>query len=375
MKLLTKKTLTILSLCAVILVLLVQGSSANAATTTTAKDRAIDFIKNVIQPDLSKYTVTLASDIVGQTPIQPSTTLESVKYHLDSNGNGVDIICEFQNNALTGAELTTSGSTAVLSTDPSANLNDKVRSVLEGYQTYTGENLQDMTSTLTNVDITQNITKIAGNIKLTTENSPLMTSISLKYSFNGTDYTGVDFVFKDGQFYAFKDDRSLWTIGNTNVNLNMSQAIDIAKQYVQNYSYTLDNGLTVNGFNVTNIQAGLNTYPKDNSTTIYPYWSVQLNLGKLYPGNVWQLSVGIWADSGTVFFCQPIGFGGSLPTPDQTSTESTVTSTPIDQSAQQPQQTQVQGHAGIPQIDLGIIVVVLATIAALGTIIVKKRSK
>jgi hypothetical protein len=95
----------------------------------------------------------------------------------------------------------------------------------------------------------------------------------------------------------------------------------------------------------------------------------------LYPGNVWQLSVGIWADSGTVFFCQPIGFGGSLPTPDQTSTESTVTSTPIDQSAQQPQQTQVQGHAGIPLIDLGIIVVVLATIAALGTIIVKKRSK
>jgi hypothetical protein len=34
----------------------------------------------------------------------------------------------------------------------------------------------------------------------------------------------------------------------------------------------------------------------------------------------------------------------------------------------------VQGHAGIPLIDLGIIVVVLATIAALGTIIVKKRS-
>jgi len=63
----------------------------------------------------------------------------------------------------------------------------------------------------------------------------------------------------------------------------MSQAIDIAKQYVQNYSYTLDNGLTVNGFNVTNIQAGLNTYPKDNSTTIYPYWSVQLNLGKFVP--------------------------------------------------------------------------------------------
>jgi len=88
MKLLTKKTLTILSLCAVILVLLVQGSSANAATTTTAKDRAIDFIKNVIQPDLSKYTVTLASDIVGQNPNSTLNNTRKRQIPSDPMGTG-----------------------------------------------------------------------------------------------------------------------------------------------------------------------------------------------------------------------------------------------------------------------------------------------
>jgi hypothetical protein len=136
----------------------------------------------------------------------------------------------------------------------------------------------------------------------------------------------------------------------------MPQAIDIAKQYVQNYSYTLDNGLTVKGFNVTSIQAGLNTNPRENSTTIYPYWSVQLNLDKVYPGNVWQLSVGIWADSGTVFLCQPIGFGGSPP-------------------AATPEQTQSQPQSLISPIDLSIVAGTIATIVAIAVIIVKKRSK
>ncbi len=315
---------------------------------------------------MSKYNVTLVNDIVGQPLIWPPETQESVTYYLDDNGIGPDITCLFINNTLTSAELGVNEafthssqadeSLTLVYSNRSTNLTEETLGLLERYQTYTSENLQDMANTLTNVDATQNVTKIIGDIKLTTLTIPLETDITFKYTFNGTDYTTLGFTFRNGQFYLFWDDRSQWVIGNTDVNINQSQAIDIAQQYVQNYSYTLDDGTVVKGFNVTSIQAGLNTYPRENSTTIYPYWSVQLNLDKVYPGNVWQLSVGIWADSGTVFLCQPIGFGGSPP-------------------AATPEQTQSQPQSLISPIDLSIVAGTIATIVAIAVIIVKKRSK
>jgi hypothetical protein len=357
----TKKALTPLSLFTIFLVLVVQALSAHVATASPVKDKALAFIEDVIQPDMSKYNITLVNDIVGQPLIWPSETQESVKYHLDNNGSGPDIICLFTNNVLTSALLSANGSSTFYS-NLSADLTSRTLATLKGYQTYTGEDLQDMVNAFTNVDVTQNVTKISGNIKLTIQNIPFGTDISFKYTYNGTDYTGISFTFRNGQFYSFMDDRSEWVIGNTDVNINQSQAIDIAEQYVQNYSYTLDNGTVVKGFNVTAIQAALNFYPRNNSTTIYPYWSVQLNLDKLYPGNVWQLSVGIWADSGTVFLCQPIGFGGGSPP--------TATTIPAP-----PQQQQAQRESGITPIDLSIATGAVAAIAIIVAIVIKKRSK
>ena len=54
------------------------------------------------------------------------------------------------------------------------------------------------------------MTKIIGDIKLTTLTIPLETDITFKYTFNGTDYTTLGFTFRNGQFYLFWDDRSQW---------------------------------------------------------------------------------------------------------------------------------------------------------------------
>jgi len=368
MKLSTKKALALLCLLAFTLFLVRQAPLVHSSKVPSAKERALTFIEGVIQPDMSKYNVTLVDDIVGQPLIQTSETQESVTYHLDNNGSGPDIICLFINNVLTSAGLSVNAafvhspsaeeSLTLLYRNPSTNLTDETIGLLERYQTYTIENLSDMIAALANVDATQNVTKTSGDIKLTVQNIPLETTISLKYTFNDTEYTGVSFTFRNGQFYSFMDDRSRWVIGNTDVNIDKSQAIDIAKRYAESYSYTLDNGVAVKGFNVTSIQAATNFYPRDNSTTIYPYWSVQLNLDKVYPGNVWQLSVGIWADSGTVFLCQPIGFGGGG--------SPTGTQTPA--SSQQPQ-------SGIPSVDLVIVAVVAAAVAIISILAIRRQRK
>jgi hypothetical protein len=365
MKLSTKKTLAILSLFAIFTVLLVQVPTAHSevVSTSIAQNKALTFIEDVIQPDMSKYKVTLVNDVVGQAPNQPSETQESVHYYLGgTNGNGLDILCVFTNNILTFAQLTTNGSSTFYSNLSTTNATAEALATLEGYQTYTDENLQDMTNALTSVDATQNLTKTSGDIQLTVQNTPPYVAIYLKSIYNGTVYTGVQFSFQNGQFYTFMDDRSLYTIGNTDVNINETQAVNIAQQYAQNYSYSTSNGTVVQGgFNVTRVNAGLSFYSIDNSTTIEPYWSVQLYLGQFYPGSVYALSFGIWAGSGTLFLAQPIALGGgSLPAAPNASTS---------------QQTQSHGQTGISTLDVAIATGTIVAIALISAIVVKKRSK
>jgi hypothetical protein len=316
---------------------------------------------------MSKYNITLVNDITGQPSNQSPTMQESIDYHLGFNGSGPDILCIFTNNKLTAALLSISPTFAHNETTPAlytslpTGTTNTALSVIEGYQTYTGENLQGMINAFTNVDATQNITKISGNTELTVTNIPSETDISLKYTANGTEYTGISFSLRNGQLYSFVDDRSEWTIGNTDVNINQTQAIALAQQYVKNYSYTTDGGVVAKGFNVTSIQAGLSTYPRDNSTSIFPYWRLQLNLGSVYPGSVYALSIGIWADSGTVFLAQPIGSGegSSLPTSTATSSQS----------------SQYNGQAGISPIDVSAIVAAAAIVIIVSAIVLKKRSR
>ncbi len=367
MKFSTKEALILACIFTILVAFVIGVPTTQAQTASTAPEKALMFINDVIQPDMSKYKITLVSDIVG-TPLNQSTTQEVVDYHLDANGSGPDVLCVFTNNVLTSAQLTPSSAYAnnnassTLTTNILyANLSELALSTLKGYEIYTGENLQTMTNALANVDVTQNSTSVSGDMKLTVENNPPFTDVSLKYTYNGTDYTGVDFGFKDGQFYTFMDDRSLWFIGNTDVNINETQAINIAQQYLQNYSYTLDDGTVVKSFNVTSIQATPNFYPRDNSSTIYPYWSVQLDFNQLYPGNVYAVSIGIWADTGTVFLSQPIGVegGGPAPTP----------------SASTSQPAQSHGQTEISPIDISLATGLVIVIAIVSAILVKTRKK
>jgi len=50
--------------------------------------------------------------------------------------------------------------------------------------------------------------------------------------------------------------------------------------------------------------------------TVYPYWRIELYLDKVYPGNVNRISLAIWADTGEIISCIPLGGGGGPPIPE-----------------------------------------------------------
>jgi hypothetical protein len=283
------------------------------------KDRALSFIQSILPIDISKYSIKLIQHGVNPQSQQGDPTIEIMDYALESNGSRLGASCAFTNNVLTGCILTVYNG-SVFTAQTTRNSIDSARVFLVKYQAFTGDNLTEMINLLSSTDGTGSFTVTSGNVKLTIRNvdignEQVDTIFRWLYTFNGADYTALGVTFRNGAFYALRDDRSLYRIGNVDVNITKEQAICAAINYVQNFSYTGITGsdenptyVQISGFNITaeNITAELSTYPRESST-LYPYWSVQLPLAETYPGNIWALQVSVWADSGEVFLCQPLG--------------------------------------------------------------------
>ncbi len=354
------------------------------SATTTIKENALSFISNVLPLDMTKYNSTLTQ--YGLTP--PSAegypTTELVDYTLEANESKLVASCSFSDKVFTGCLLIVQKG-SILSEKPSDNLIDSARSFLEKYQAYTGDDLIDMINSLSHADATKNMTTTSGNIKLSILSQKVGpetvdTIFRWIYTINGAGYTAIGVTFRNDDFYALRDDRGIYKIGNTDVEITKEQASNLALKYVQTYSYTGITGsdeepeyVEISGFNITNenITAELNTYLRESST-LYPYWSVQLPLTENYPGNVWALLVSVWADSGDVFLCQPLAVGGNLDdqTALTTSDESTSSTSELPIDVSQP-----ESNSSTPETVLLVGLAVAAIGLATVVIIVKKRKK
>jgi hypothetical protein len=196
---------------------------------------------------------------------------------------------------------------------------DAVKGFLERYQAYSKLDSTEMIAMLSNVDPAKNTTITQGTLKLTATHKDLSDTVfgdSVRFrwvqTFNGCDYLAVNLVFRDGVFSSLVDRRQLYSIGDTAVNISKEQAVKIAMEYVESYSYRISDEYVVSDFNVVEDQTVAKLVPTvRESNVLYPYWSVTLYLDKKYPGSVTNLLLGIWADSGEVYFCHYQAYGGS----------------------------------------------------------------
>ncbi len=350
-------------------------SVAAYSATSTAQDITLAFIENVLPVDISQYNVTFEKYHETQMPsfLSGGVASELVTYTLESKESVLDVSCMIINNVITYCRVETKKG-SVISDRPYAKLSDAAEGFLEKYQTYTGDNLEEMKKSLINVNSTKNMSVTSGNIKLTTRNVKAsnlanqtsfswglvdQTSFSWVYTVNGADYTKLEITFSNGAFFSMSDNRGLYTIGNTDVNISEEQAINIAMNHIENYSYTMPGEFEISGFNVTEDRtvAELTTSPRE--FTLYPFWTVMLYLNQTYPGSVYGLLVGIWADSGEVSFCTNQAAGGLLPNADL-KTESTK----IEENPNQPT---------IAYMSVATTATIIAI--AIVTVVIKKRRK
>jgi hypothetical protein len=382
-------------MCVVFLLAIVTAlaeTSTIRGSISTAQDKTLSFIENVLPISSTQYNITLSNYGIPKLPDlgannQNTANQEVLTYSLQSkdSSNTADVICTLYNGNLYICQAGPR-SGQIITDKAYANTADAAKSFLEKYQTYSKLDSTEMIGMLANVDPTKNSTIASGNLKLTVTHQDLsgtafgdMIGFNWVQTINDCEYQVAEVAFSDGAFSSFIDQRVRYSVGDTTVNITKDQAIKIAMDYIKNYSYRMSDTLVISDFNVTEDKTVANLTPTvREGNVLYPHWSVTLYLNQTYPGSVTSILLGIWADSGQVFFCHYQAYGGAeLPsnsntgttTSDSNSNSATTTTTPAP----------ISGQTNVASIDTNTVAVIaiaaIAVVALAVTLIVKKRSK
>jgi len=318
MKISTKRHITTAILSVIIALSLLQFAAASSKLT--AKENAVSFLADVVGLDMTQYNTTVA--FYKSYPADETGVAVTVaNYRLESAGGEIEVSWQCRNNALVSLGMNRLGDSSILYAQPQpTDLLSRAKELIRRYQEYSGAAyLQTMNDLLSTVTELKPMTATSGNVKLIIKINEPFTRIDWIYTVNGTDVPrkGIGFKFEDGSFSNFGNGWDLYTIGNADLKLSRDDAIRIARQHAQSYSWNVGN-TTVNDFTILDspVNAESSMQPREDNT-LYPWWNIQLYLDKTYPGMIGSIQVGLWADTGEITNIEAISAGGS-PTEDPT---------------------------------------------------------
>ena len=271
---------------------------------TAGADKAVAFLRDVVQVDLQKYRATLLSDTIEYRADLGGIPEEILKYSLTSNESKVDVVLRFRNATFSRYQLFILEETPAYAQPQLTNAIDAAEKILERYEAYTGAPyVEPMRNLLAEANHTVPTETAAGNVKLKASASGSTIEVQLMYTVNGIDFSAksVRLIFENGVLKELSDGWSLLKVGSTTVNISREKAIEIAREHAKNFTWNA-NGTVVTSVTVldTPVDAAFIPHPREEPLALIPYWYVTLYLDKVYPGNVNRIAIGIWADTGEV---------------------------------------------------------------------------
>lgn len=304
--------------CVLMVTVVMNGSLVCSAANqeyspeSTAPEKVLTILNDVVGLDMATYRTNL--DTHNQDLFFETLPQENVKYALESDDSKLEVICTSVNEKLHSMSVyVLDGSPRM--TQPATNVLEMAKDFINKYQTYSGASYYGaLRPMLDNVEANKNVTKTSGNVKLEATVDQRYTDFRWKYAFNGVEAPSkcVALCFENGFLSYFIDTWSLYKIGSTDINLSEEEAVKIAMDRAKDFSWEVGYGnksIEVTEFNIvgvskTTLDFGNYVTKKDarggEPLTLYPGWYIKLYFDKLYPGNVYGVDVGIWADTGEV---------------------------------------------------------------------------
>jgi hypothetical protein len=269
----------------------------------------VSFLQNVVQLNMSKYAARLESHTIGRYPtaLPPelgSVPQEEIKYTLTSDESELDVDFRFRDETLSRYVLGVLEFAPLYSEPQPTNLLDMAAGLLQRYQNYAdAPYLTQMRTLLETVTEVEDMQKTQGNMKLAISTEGNDVKIQWIYTTSGIDYQSkaLSLTFDNGVLMELLDGWFLFSVGSTEVNISMDEAVEIAKNSAKDFSWTAG-GLPVRDFTILEdpVSASLLPHGREEPFALVPYWYVVLKLDKFYLGGINGIAVGLWADTGEV---------------------------------------------------------------------------
>jgi DNA-binding transcriptional ArsR family regulator len=262
-----------------------------------------NMLRDVVQLDTNHYKITLLSNTLEYRE-DFNVAEEVLRYNFASQDGNFEISLRFRENHLSRYQLTAETTPVLKETPPSSNL-ETAKAALNRYKNYSQDTyLTEMYALLDSINTTSTdvTTQTAGNLKLQITNYGNSTEYLWMYYENGIDYSAksLRMTFNNDVLTALTDGYFLFTIANTTINFDSTQAEAIAKNHIETMTWTL-NGTETTGFKAqSTVSVQMLPHPRGSSVALVPYWYVIMHLDKTYPGGFNEATVGVWADTGSV---------------------------------------------------------------------------
>lgn len=274
-------------------------------------DKAIRFLRDVIELDLAKYEQSLLSNTV-DTPSELGGMSEQIQHYLlVGTDSRLDVTFVFKGNTLSKYQLSVLEGSPIYDKPQPFTALDSAKWLL--HQLWFYENapyLEQMNSTLYQlIEVGSSIQLNNGNMKFNLSVLGSNTEMKWYYTENGVDFAqkGLKLTYNNELLKELDDGYFLYKIGNTQLNIDQAGAIQAARNAVKGYSWTT--GGPVISYTVLDqpVSAIFNPTPREEPLTLIPRWYVTLYLDNLpTTTNVNRLAVSIWADTGKIEGIAPL---------------------------------------------------------------------
>ena len=271
---------------------------------STGTNDAITFLQDVLQIDITEYHASLLSNTVEVRSDLGGVVEEILRYSLTNSENQIDVVFRFRNRQLSRYQMYLFEGSPIYAQAQPYTVLDAAKNLLQRFRSFGDTSyLEEMSNLLASVNETENVEKTEGNTKLKISISGANTEVLWMYTENGVDFSAksLSLVFENNVLTQLTDGWFLFKIGSTTVNLSSEEAIEIARNSAEGFTWTAD-GAVVSGFTVLEepVSAVFHPTPREEALALVPYWYVTLYLDRVYPGGVNRIAVGVWADTGDV---------------------------------------------------------------------------
>jgi hypothetical protein len=270
---------------------------------TASTDKAISFLRDVVELDLTKYDAELLSNTVTSPTALRGVVEQNLIYSLTSSESSMTVSFRFRNNMLSSYSVSLLEGTPIYKGAQPFIVLDSAKWLIQKMRSYEdAPYVEEMNHTLYQInDATSgSVQLMEGNLKFNMSISGANAEMQWYYTKDNVDFPSkrLKLSFTDLVLKELDDSYFLYNIGNTQVNVDQAGAIQTAKNAIKGYSWP-SGGQQVTGYTIDDATAVFDPAPREDPLTLIPCWYVTLYLGNLPTStSINRIAVSVWADTG-----------------------------------------------------------------------------